>query len=57
MALPTNPKKDPRPVAVSLKLSKRAVDALRALSKAHNMSQGEVVEHLVLQELKESKSK
>jgi hypothetical protein len=47
MALPSLPKKEPRPVPVTVRLSKRAADQLKTLAKEHNMSQADVMEHLL----------
>ncbi len=52
MALPTRPKRDPKAISISLRVSKRAADQLKALAGAHNLSQADVVEHLVAQEFK-----
>lgn len=50
MSLKVLPKKEPRPVAVSLRLSKTATDYLKKLAEAHNMSQADVIENLVKEE-------
>ena len=50
MALPKKPKQEPRPIAVTVRLSKKAVDSLKALAKDNNLSQADVIEHLILQE-------
>jgi predicted transcriptional regulator len=47
MSLPILPKKNPRPVAVTVRLSKEAVNQLKELADAHNMSQADIVEHLL----------
>lgn len=47
MELPTLPAREKRPVAVTVRLSKTAVGRLRSLAKAHNMSQADVIEHLL----------
>jgi len=52
MVLTKMPKKDPRPVAVTVRLSKTAVDQLKVLAKEHNQSQADVMEHLIRQEYK-----
>lgn len=52
MALPIIPKKEPKPIAVSFRLSRTAVDCLKKLSEAHNLSQADVIEYLVKQEYK-----
>lgn len=52
MALPKKQKTDPRPIAVTVRLSIKAVEALKLLAKEHNLSQADVVEHLILQEQK-----
>lgn len=51
MALPTIPKKENRSVPMTIRLTKRGAEALRSLAKDHNMSAGQVVEHLVNQEI------
>lgn len=56
MNLPTLPKKEPRPIAVTVRLSKIAVDQLKSLSKTHNMSQADVIEFLILSAFDSSKS-
>lgn len=52
MPLQTIPKKEPKPVAISIRLSKTAVECLKNLADAHNMSQADVVENLLKQEYK-----
>lgn len=52
MALTPNPKKDPRPVAVTIRLSKRGTEQLRKLSAILNQSQGEIVDQLIDAEFK-----
>lgn len=52
MALPVIPKKDPRPVARTFKLSEKSADWLKRASRDHNMSQADVIEHLIQQEMK-----
>lgn len=52
MALKVLPKKQPRPVAVSIRLSKTTVEYLKQLAQAHNMSQADVIEHLLHEEWK-----
>lgn len=54
MALPVIPTKAPRPVAVSMRLSKTVAEYLKELAKAHNMSQADVIEHLIENEWKEA---
>lgn len=56
MALPKKPKQEPRPTAVTVRLSKRAVENLKALAKDNNLSQADVIEYLINQE-SESKKK
>lgn len=50
MSLPTMPRKPPRPIAVTVRLSEATVEMLKGLAKAHNLSQADVVEHLVKEE-------
>lgn len=57
MALPSDSKRDARPIQVSMKLSEKAVSQLKTLAGAHNLSQASVVEYLILQEFKEFQSK
>lgn len=52
MALPSLPKKEPRPVPITIRLSKRAAEQLRTLARAHNMSQADVIEHMLGEEYK-----
>jgi predicted DNA-binding protein len=47
MGLPTHPKKAPRTVSVTVRLSKRSSEQLKTLAKEHNLSQADVVEHLL----------
>jgi len=53
MPLPRRPKREPRSEAVTVRLSKRSADQLRSLAKSHNISQADVVEHLLQQEYKQ----
>lgn len=55
MSLPKLPKKEPRPVAVTLRLSKKVADGLKTLARDHNMSQADVVEYLIRQEVEGKK--
>lgn len=57
MALPKYEKKDPRPIAVTVRLSAKAVDALKKMAKDHNMSQADVIEYLIKQEFKTLETK
>lgn len=62
MTLPTLPKKDPRTVSMSFRVSKRTAEQLKSLAKDHNMSQADVIDFLIqqefkTQELKKSKQK
>lgn len=57
MALQVIPKKEPRPIAVSVRLSKTAAEYLKKLAQAHNMSQADVIEHLLREEWKTFTSK
>lgn len=47
--LPKLPIKEPRPIAVTVRLSKRANEGLKILAKEHNLSQADVVEFLILE--------
>ncbi len=57
MAIQPNPKKEPRPVAVTVKLSKRGAEQLRHLADILNKSQGEIVDALVAIEFKSHEKK
>ena len=57
MTLPTKPQKEPRPIQLTVRLSKRVIEALKELAEKHNLSQADVIEHLVLQELKHAEKK
>lgn len=50
MSLPSMPKKEPRPIAVTIRLSKVAVEQLKKLANTHNLSQADVIEHLIREE-------
>ena len=50
MTLPKKPTREPRPVAVTVKLTEQASKRLKALARENNLSQGEVVEYLVKSE-------
>lgn len=49
MNLPMLPKKEPRPIAVTVRLSKRCVENLKMLANKHNLSQADIIEHLINQ--------
>lgn len=53
--LPKLPKKEPRPTAVTIRLSKQAVANLKMLADEHNLSQADVIEYLIQQATKEFK--
>lgn len=55
MALPTKQKRDPRPIAVTVRLSETTAHRLKALAEEHNLSQADVVEHLVNEEFDNKK--
>jgi hypothetical protein len=57
MTLPTKPKKEPRPIPVTVRLSKRAVESLKELANKNNLSQADVIEYLIQQEKKHSEKK
>lgn len=57
MPLPRKPAKEPRPVPVTVRLSKTAVTALKRLAGENNLSQADVVEHLILEEDKVSRKR
>lgn len=50
MALPVKAKKETRPVSISFRVSARAASNLKTLAKEHNLSQADVIEHLILAE-------
>lgn len=52
MALPSLPKKEPRTTSLTVRLSKKASEQLKTLAKEHNMSQADVIEHLLSHEFK-----
>jgi hypothetical protein len=47
MSLPTKPKRDPRPIAVTVRLSETTAGRLKALAQEHNLSQADVIEYLI----------
>jgi predicted transcriptional regulator len=47
MSLPSLLKTGQRDTAVTIRLSKESVEQLKTLAKAHNISQADVVEHLL----------
>lgn len=55
MTLPKLPKKSPRPNAVTVRISKEAVKALKELADKNNLSQADVIEYLILNEAKTKK--
>lgn len=57
MALPKLPKKEPRPIAVTVRLSKGAAKKLKDLAASHNMSQADVIEYLVTEAAKDADKK
>ncbi len=57
MAISANPKKELRPIPVTIRLSKRGADQLRKLSEFLNKSQGEIVDELVSAEFKAQEKK
>ena len=48
--LSKKPRKDPKEITVSLRITKRASEYLKLLAEANNMSQANVVEDLVNEE-------
>lgn len=52
MTLPRLPKKDPKTVSVTVRLSADIANQLKILSKDHGLSQADVVEHLIGAEYK-----
>lgn len=52
MALKVKPKKESKPVSISMRVSKTAAECLKKLAEAHNMSQADVVENLLREEFK-----
>lgn len=57
MSLPKMPKREPRPVPITVRLSKKAVDQLKSMAKENNLSQADVLEHLIQQEFNASDKK
>lgn len=57
MPLPTKPKKDPRSISLTVRLSKLTVDGLKDLANKHNLSQADVISLLIQQELKHLQKK
>lgn len=62
MALPTGINRDKRDKALTVRISSRVYEMLTKLAKSHNLSQGDVITHLIeteveeQQKLKEEKS-
>lgn len=52
MALKSAPKKETKPTSVSVRLTKTAVEYLKKLAEAHNLSQADVIEQLIREEWK-----
>lgn len=52
MTLPRLPKKDPKTVSVTVRLSADIANQLKILSKDHGLSQADVVEYLIGAEYK-----
>ena len=50
--LPTPPKRD---IALTIRVSSKTQTDLKSLAKKHNLSQADVIEHLVAQEVREMK--
>lgn len=57
MALPSLPRKEKRPIPITVRLSYRSATYLKELAKAHNMSQADVIEHLLENEWKDAVKK
>lgn len=57
MSLPSRPKKELRPIAVTTRLSKKSAEQLKTLAKEHNISQADVLEYLIQHEFKEFEKK
>lgn len=57
MPLPTKPKKDPKSIPASFRLSERTVKNLQILKEKHNLSKAEIIEYLVDQEMKHLEKK
>lgn len=57
MSLPSAQKKDPRPIPVTVRLSKKAVEMLKSLAEDHNLSQADVIEYLIKHEYQAIKKK
>lgn len=50
--LPYLPKKEPRPIPLTVRISRKSSEQLKALAREHNLSQADVIEHLIQQEFK-----
>lgn len=57
MALPSLPRKEPRTVSVTVRLSGTRAAQLKELARGHNMSQADVIEYLIEDEWKVSVKK
>lgn len=57
MTLPKAPKKNPRPVSVTVRLSVSASDQLKVLAESHDLSQADVIEHLIKTEYRKWQKK
>lgn len=51
MALPTRPKRLPRDRTLSIRMSSQCIDNLKMLASLHNLTQADVVEILVNEEM------
>lgn len=50
MSLPKGTKKEPRPIPLTVRISETAMDQLKILANAHDLSQADVIEHLIKEE-------
>jgi predicted transcriptional regulator len=57
MKLPRMPKQEPKTLSVTTRLSPKTARALKELAKAHNISQATVVEHLIMECVKEEEKR
>ena len=57
MALPKKEKREVRSVSVSFRVTSRVAQGLKLLAKDHNLSQADVVEFLVMDELEKYERK
>lgn len=57
MALQPAPRKEPRPIPVSIRLSRTTVQYLKEMGKSYNLSQADIIEQLINDEWKRALKK